>query len=150
MFVPELLGYHAASALRAVAGVEELAGLLDCRCLVCRARGGEFGVAELDGADVLRHDLSAQLVLAEQVRRWDDLDQRRSVWHECCSHALYRYEQLRVGYGGWRIPAALRNWYTHAPDPLGRARHHWGTTESPKRPDRVVDSNRGRGSSARS
>lgn len=45
---------------------------------------------------------------------------RQQSWHEHCSSALARYDQLDAAGQGWTVPAFLRNWYrvpvpSHAP-----------------------------------
>ncbi|MGW4399932.1 hypothetical protein ACWEHA_31975 [Amycolatopsis nivea] len=118
VFVPRLLSYHRIETCAKVFDrTPEIEQLWTCPCPVCEDRTP----VGLDRSSAVQHDLDRQLALRDELfRRPLTAEQRRSSWHETCSHASYVHRQVAEAVRGWTEPANLRAWYRATEDPLPR------------------------------
>ncbi|PKV96891.1 hypothetical protein ATK30_7856 [Amycolatopsis echigonensis] len=143
VFVPRLLSYHRLETCAKVfERTPEIEQLWTCPCPVCE----DQAPSGLDRSSAVRHDLDRQLALRDELfRRRLTAEQRRSSWHETCSHAGYVHRQVAEVVRGWKEPANLRAWYRVTEDPLprtipgqptsGTARPRTGTSGTGRRAD---------------
>ncbi|WP_037717317.1 MULTISPECIES: hypothetical protein [Actinomycetes] len=118
VFVPRLLSYHRIETCSKVfRRTPEIEQFWTCPCPVCEDRTP----AGLDRASAVEHDLDRQLALRDELfERPLTAEQRRSSWHETCSHAGYVHRQVAEAVRGWAEPANIRAWYRVTEDPLPR------------------------------
>ncbi|MGV9293565.1 hypothetical protein [Amycolatopsis sp. NPDC003676] len=118
VFVPRLLSYHQIETCAKIFGrTPEIEQLWTCPCPVCEDRTP----ASLDAPSAVWHDLDRQLALRDELfQRPLTAEQRRSSWHETCSHAGHIHRQVAEAVRGWTEPASLRAWCRVTDDPLPR------------------------------
>ncbi|MGW7533897.1 hypothetical protein [Amycolatopsis sp. NPDC054798] len=119
VFVPRLLSYHRIETCAKIFGeTPEIGQLWTCPCPLCADRTP----AGLDGSSAVQHDVDRQLALRDELfGRPLTADQRRSSWHETCSHAGYVHRQVAEALRRWTEPANLRAWCKVTEDPLPRS-----------------------------